>query len=646
MILSWLFGASGSGTPAPDDDFWYSPAERPTFSGQKVTNDSALRVTAVFSCVRVLAETVASMPLIVYRNLPDGGKERAQDHPLNTVLRKRPNKWQTAFEWFEMMQGHVALRGNAYSQIIPGKLGAITELVPIHPDRVCVERLENGKLRYEVRRPDNVEPGILTQEEMFHLRGLSSDGLVGLSPVAMARQSIGLAQATEQYGGTLFKNGAKPGGILEHPARLSKDAATKLRESWQETHGGTANAHKTAILEEGMKYHELGMNNEDAQFIETRKYQRSEIASIFRMPPHLIGDMEHATFSNIEHQSLEFIIYTMMPWFERWEQAIQRDLVVDDEEYFCEFLVDGLLRGDINSRYSAYSTGRQWGWLSVNDVRALENMNPVDNGDVYLQPMNMVEAGAEEEDPEADGVEIVEGDGAADEPMNTDTKAAQTGDVQATALNGAQIASLLSITDKLSMGQYPAEGTRAILEAAFPLMDKELINTIVTTLEEFDPEETAAPAEPFPPSDEPSGEPEDEPEDETEEEPDAASSRHEVFSILIRDAAERIMRAEIGELEKRASKAAQDRPRFDAWVDEFYGKHTAYVTRTLEPIAKAIVAQGGKEVSLNGIVGHLVQSATLTLKTVDPVEVLHDWQEYGADKLSNELIGRFLNGKA
>lgn len=362
-----------------------------TLSGTRVTPDKAEQIAAVFACVRVLSETLASLPLVLYRRLPSGGKERATEHPLYDVLHNQPNTWQTSFEWREMMQGHLALRGNAYSIIQPGIRGNASNLVPIHPDRVKVERLITGTLRYDVKDANGKSEYYL-QDEMLHLKAFSADGITGRSPIAICKPTVGLTQAADDFGASFFGNDSRPGGVLRHPEKMAEGGAQELRDSWERLHRGRGNRHRIAVLEEGLDWKQIGVNPEEAQFLETRKLQINEIARIFRVPPHMIADLERATFSNIEQMSLEFIAFTMLPWLQRWEQVILRDLITEPEVYFAEFLVDGLLRGDTLARYQAHAIGRTWGWLSANDVRGIENMNPIEGGDIYLSPSNMLPA--------------------------------------------------------------------------------------------------------------------------------------------------------------------------------------------------------------------------------------------------------------
>jgi len=363
-------------------------------AGVSITEERALKYSAVFGCVRVLAETVASLPLHVYRRLEGGGKERATDHYLYDLLHVLPNPELTSFEFRELQMVYLTLWGNAYAEIEFGKNGKPVALWPLRPDQMQVRRVD-GELVYEYQS-NAVGRVTFPWYKIFHIRGLSTDGVVGLSMIRIAREAIGLGLAAEEFGARFFDNDARPGIVLEHPGTLSEEALEHLRKSWEAKHKSLADKHRVAILEEGMKVHEVGIPPEDAQFLETRKFQVNEIARIFRVPPHLIGDLEKATFSNIEQQSIEFVIHTIRPWLVRWEQAIMRDLFSknDRNEYFAEFLVDGLLRGDIESRYKAYAIGRQNGWLSADDIRELENMNPLPDGmgKIYLIPLNMVPA--------------------------------------------------------------------------------------------------------------------------------------------------------------------------------------------------------------------------------------------------------------
>ena len=362
-------------------------------TGLIVTPETSMQVAAVWSAIRLLAESVGILPLFIYRRVQAGGKERDPNHPLFNLLHATPNVFQTIYEFKEMMQIHVLLRGNAYAEIIPTGGRGVSQLIPLHPDRVRPFHAPDGRRAYEFTPLDG-PTRILLQNEVLHIMGLSSDGLKGLNPIEHHRRSIGLSIGAEKYGARFFKNDAKPGVILEHPGRLTTEGRQNLRESWERMHRGVDRAHKTAILEEGLKAREMGMNPQDAQFLETRKFQVTDIARIFRVPPHMIGDLEKATFSNIEEQSLEFVVYNLTPWLVRWEQAVMRDLfaIEDRKTHLAEFLVDALLRGDIEGRFKAYAIARQWGWLSANDIRAIENLNPIKGGNIYLVPLNMIPA--------------------------------------------------------------------------------------------------------------------------------------------------------------------------------------------------------------------------------------------------------------
>ena len=363
-----------------------------TFSGVVVNPVTAMQTAAVYTCVRILSETVGSLPLFLYCRLPDGGKLRATDHPLFFVLHNQPNPEMTPIEFKETLTSHVALWGNAYAEIERNNRGDVIALWVLRPDKMKVERV-NGEIVYHYMLP-NGNTVTLPSRLIFHLKGLTFNGLTGLSPIAQARNAIGLAVATEGYGSRFFANDARPGGVLQHPGKLSDKAYSNLQKNWERRHRGFTNAQRVAILEEGMTFEAIGVPPEDAQFLETRKYQKREIFGIYRIPPHMGADLEQATFSNIEQQSIEFVSYTMLPWLTRWEQGVNRDLLTEAEkrELFSEFLVNALLRGDIQSRYDAYWKGRQGGWLNANEIRAFENLNPIASGEEYWQPLNVVEA--------------------------------------------------------------------------------------------------------------------------------------------------------------------------------------------------------------------------------------------------------------
>ena len=368
-------------------------------AGKSVNERSAMQMTAVYACVRILSESIAGLPLHMYQYEEDGSKKKAVEHPLYHLLHDEPNPEMTSFIFRETLMSHLLLWGNAYAQIIRNGKGDIIALYPLMPNRMKVERDTKGQLYYKYQTMKEDAPTMkgavyqLDPSEVLHVPGLGFDGLVGYSPIAMAKNAIGLAIAAEEYGSKFYANGAAPSGVLEHPNVL-KDPA-KVRDSWNAAFGGSSNAHRVAVLEEGMKYTPISISPNEAQFLETRKFQINEIARIFRVPPHMVGDLEKSSFSNIEQQSLEFVKYTLNPWVCRWEQALQRALLDDDEKgkYFFRFNVEGLLRGDYQSRMNGYATARQNGWMSANDIRELENLDRIPaelGGDLYLVNGNML----------------------------------------------------------------------------------------------------------------------------------------------------------------------------------------------------------------------------------------------------------------
>ena len=387
-FLSRLFQTRAS----PKNSFWGSATSfffGTSSSGKSVNEKTALQTTAVYACVRILAETIASLPLHTYR-YSQSGKEKAETHPLYYLLHSEPNPEMTSFVFRETLMGHLLLWGNAYAQIIRNGRGTVMALYPLLPNKMLVNRTDQGILYYQYEKDGQTY--FLSNQDVLHVPGLGFDGLIGYSPIAMAKNAIGMAIATEEYGAKFFANGANPGGVLEHPG-VVKDPA-RVRDSWNAVYQGSGNAHRVAVLEEGMKFQSIGIPPEQAQFLETRKFQLNEIARIFRIPPHMIGDLEKSSFSNIEQQSLEFVMYTLDPWVVRWEQAMQRALLSEGEkrQYFVKFNVDGLLRGDYQSRMNGYAVGRQNGWLSSNDIRELENLNRIsseEGGDLYLINGNM-----------------------------------------------------------------------------------------------------------------------------------------------------------------------------------------------------------------------------------------------------------------
>ena len=369
-------------------------------AGKNVNERSAMQMTAVYACVRILSEAIAGLPLHMYHYKDDGGKEKAFDHNLYHLLHDEPNPEMTSFVFRETLMTHLLLWGNAYAQIIRNGKGEVIALYPLMPNRMTVNRDSNGMLYYQYQKSNDDAPTmegssvILSPSEVLHVPGLGFDGLVGYSPIAMAKNAIGLSMAAEEYGAKFYANGAAPSGVLEHPGVL-KDPA-KVRDSWNAAFGGSSNSHKVAVLEEGLKYTPISISPNEAQFLETRKFQIDEIARIFRVPPHMVGDLEKSSFSNIEQQSLEFVKYTLDPWVVRWEQSLYRALLSSDEKntYFFKFNLEGLLRGDYQSRMQGYSIGIQNGFMCPNDVRELENLDLIPDelgGNKYMVNGNMVD---------------------------------------------------------------------------------------------------------------------------------------------------------------------------------------------------------------------------------------------------------------
>ena len=360
-------------------------------SGKSVTVQSAIQLSTVYACVRVISETIASLPLGIYETVNDGN-EKATDHPLYRLLHDEPNSEMTSFVFREVMLAHLLLYGNSYSQIIRSGKNQVIGLYPLLPDHMDVDRDSKGNLTYTYTTSDGKTVSIKPRD-VLHIPGLGFDGVMGYSPIALEKNAIGLGIASEEYGSKFFSNGARPSGILTHPNTVKNPKA--LRESWNSAYGGSSNSNRVAILEEGMKFEPIAIPNNEAQFLETRKFQVDEICRIFRVPPHLVGDLEHATFSNIEHQSIDFAVHTIRPWLVRIEQAMNRALLSEQEKgrFFVQFNIDGLMRGDYKSRMEGYAIGRQNGWLSANDIRALENQNPIpadQGGDAYLVNGNMI----------------------------------------------------------------------------------------------------------------------------------------------------------------------------------------------------------------------------------------------------------------
>jgi HK97 family phage portal protein len=461
---------------------WASSNRNP--SGVKVDAETALRSTVVLACIRVLSTSVAGLPFHLYRRLPGGGKEIAREHPLYRLLHTQPNSWQTSFEWREQMMLHLLSHGLALDEkVYTG--GAISEIVPLHPSRVKTEQLENNRLRYTYREASGSST-VYTQDAVMSVRGMSDDGVNGMSTIELARDAIGLARACEIHGATFFGNGARPGVILSTDNELSPEAAENTRNQWERAHRGPDRSHRAAVLQGGLKVNELGGNNQESQFLEARRFQVEEVCRLFGVPPHLVGDLTRSSFSNIEQQSLDFLTNGLMPYLRRIESSIARDLLEGDDEYFAEFDTRGVLRADAAGRGSYYNTLWNLGVLSVNEIRSLENLNPVESGDVRFVQLNMTtldKAAATPEPMPATVVEeiVVDETAPAPEPVAdaAPVEAEEGPQIADVSLNGAQVSSLLEIVAQYNAGLLNEQGAKAIIAAAFPGIPASTIDAII-----------------------------------------------------------------------------------------------------------------------------------------------------------------------
>lgn len=391
MFLPMMFGSSNK---AGNFSQWASSMVGKTAkSGVLVTPETAMTVAAIRACVTLLAESVAQLPCELYRRKGDQ-RERATDHPLYDVIHSQPNAKDTSFEFYEQGMGSLGFRGNAYNLIDRGGDGYIRELIPINPDKIAVLKGPDGLPYYQLLDGSNQ---ILPMRLVHHIKAFSIDGFIGLSPIQTNPDTIGLSMAVDEHASRVFANGTTLSGVIESPKDGAKFATQEKIDAFLskfiDRHAGLRNSFSVALLQEGMQYKQLAMNNEQAQLLESRKYGVIEACRLYKVPPHMIGELEKATNNNIEHQGLQFVIYTLLAWLKRIEGAMMRDLLLPSErkDLYIEFNVSGFLRGDQKSRFESYALGRQWGWLSVNDIRRLENMSPIQGGDLYLTPLNMID---------------------------------------------------------------------------------------------------------------------------------------------------------------------------------------------------------------------------------------------------------------
>ena len=446
---------------------------RSSDSGVIVSEDTALGLSAVYCAVKVISEAIGMCKLHLYKRNPDGSRERATANPLYSILHDSFSEELTSQIALETLQSHCLLYGNAYAEIVRDGSGRVTELVPIHPDAVKVEREATGKLAYVVGDI------VLKAESVLHVPGLSADGSVGYRFVKLARESLGYALATEKYGNAFWRNGARPGGTLNHPGEVSPTARENLLRSWNYMHSGADNANKTALLEEGITYSEFEGNNEQAQYQEIRTFNISEVARLFNISPTWLHELGRATWGNLNILYGQFYTSTLQPWLSKWQNEITRKCVLPSERgaYYAEFNIDSLFAGDIEQRNKGFIEGLSNGWNSHNDILKILNKPTIEGGDTYyrsaqLMPIEKpVEVASVSPQEVTDTTDLVEA-----------SVTPQVTDVQQTALNGAQIASLLAITANVVQNLLTPEAAKAIIKASFPLMDDATINGIVDNL--------------------------------------------------------------------------------------------------------------------------------------------------------------------
>ena len=407
MILDRLFRAKPADTPPPQPSYQGFDVLMPNDSGVQVDQHSALQMSAVYACIRLLSETLAQLPLNIRRRTADGS-ELATSHPLFNILHNTPSPWMTSFSWRNSVMSHRVGWGNGYSYIIRNQLGEPRALLPLLPDRTYPQIIDN-QLKYQTQI--NEIPLEADPADVLHVPALGFDGLVGISPICLHRLSIGLGIAAQKFGAKMYSSGSMLSGVLKHPGRLKRKAerpddpspVERLRKQWRDLYSGLENAGSVAVLEEGMDFQKTAINPVDAQYVELMKFQVADIARMFNVASHLINDLDRATFNNISELSLSFLRYTMTPWIVRWEQELNRKLFPGSNTYYVKFNLQGLLRGTLTERKDYYKTAIEYGWLSRNEVRELEDLNKVEGLDEYLQPLNMGSGqAADEEEPPPD----------------------------------------------------------------------------------------------------------------------------------------------------------------------------------------------------------------------------------------------------
>ena len=574
-------------------------------AGVTVTPAIAMESTAFGPGVRVIAEDLGSLPCFIYRRLADGGREPDPDHHLYPILHDVANDETDAGALIETVTAWSAGRGRGYAEIVHNGAGKVTALWQVPPERVTPMRVQEGdapaELVFHVKLPagqrtaDGRDFYFLTRERIFRLNGISLDGVSGLNPAEQYREAIGLTIALERHGAKFFGNGAAPGGVIEHPDKLGDVAYARLKAAWEARHKGIENAHRVAILEEGMTWKATTLQNDHAQFLESRKFQLREGARIHRVKPHKVGDLEDATFSNIEHESIDHVVSTIRPWAVRWERAIRHQLLTPEERrtHYAEFKLEALLRGDTKTQFEAFAIGRQWGWLSTDDVREKLNMNPLPDGQgkVYLIPQNMWPADkldvlvkkAAAEKPAASG----ESKPAAAPDAGAPPAAAQDAEVlPELVLNGAQVVAATAIVKSVAVGELPRDAGIGQLMVLFNLSKDQAEQIMGSVGNGFQP---TAPAKPGAAGGAPAPDDEDEA-DEEDEDPPARADRHLVAAAMrpVFEAAFRsVVNREATALGK-AAKKGEGLAALDAAAATFYEGHAAAVREALRPAARAL----------------------------------------------------------
>jgi HK97 family phage portal protein len=463
------------------------------YSGANVSvnENSALTVAAFFDGIRIVSETIGTLPLNVYERTEDDGRKLALNHPAFDLLHDSPNYESTAAVVRAGLQAQSMLHGNSFAEIEwndPDTRDFPVAIWPLAYDAVNAWRDQEGNLFYRIQPISGAQVD-MDPRDILHYRGLAFDGFWGKSVLQMARESLGLGIVYDRHAGKFFGNGSRPGVVIKHPGRLGEEAVKRLREGWERIHQGVENTAKVAILEEGMDVSAYSINNDDAQFLESRKFTIEEVARWLNISLNRLRVSGATAFTNPEDDAIDYVVNTIRPWMVRIEQENNKKLF-PNKRYFCEHQVEGLLRGNIAARYQSYAVARNWGWFSVNDIRKLENLPAIDGGETYMQPLNMASigqaTGGTSAAPTSPTLGVVT-PGAPVAPLATEAPKPEVQlpqdqptmmDSQATALNGAQVTSLLEIVLQVGQGLISVLTAKALAEAAFPSIDKTILNSI------------------------------------------------------------------------------------------------------------------------------------------------------------------------